>query len=204
MDGRAYLEKLIADRLGAGKGQPRLGRQGALNRFEIRGVAIGLVAAGTLEPEVADQIVADLDVTLVRAGWLKQVRAEMETFATTPVAQRLGAERPEWRQAIEDPPTPALRAVVPLAGSTVTVGDTTAGLISLEVWTTMIALNLAHIGVEPPRLRTVVDRTSAGVAWTMPAPVTSPAAGLLRDRTRCWSSGECSSQAPLTTPACSP
>lgn len=60
MDGRGYLEKLIADSLGAGKGQPAFAGQSGINRFEIRGVAIGLVAAGALPQEEAEQILADL------------------------------------------------------------------------------------------------------------------------------------------------
>src|SRR3954471_19378409 len=81
VDGRGYLEKLIADSLGAGRGQPELGRQSSFNRFEIRGVAIGLAAAGALTQEEAEQILADLDVTLQRSGRLKVVRAEASASA---------------------------------------------------------------------------------------------------------------------------
>lgn len=163
MDGRGYLEKLIADNLGAGKGQPALGRQSSINWLEIRGVAIGLVAAGALRQEEAEQILADLDGTLQRSGWLTVVRKEMSaTSSGEAVATRVGVERPEWRQAIEDPPTPVLRHVVPLVGRTLTIGEVTANLVSLEVWSTFLTLNLAHIDIDTRRMR---ERFGPGVRW---------------------------------------
>lgn len=163
MDGRGYLEKLIADSLGTGKGQPALGRQSSLNLLEIRGVAIGLVAAGALAQEEADQILADLKVTLQRSGWLTVVRQEMSaTTSAEAVAARVGIERPEWRQAIEDPPTPVVRHVVPLVGRTLTIGEVTANLVSLEVWSTFLALNLAYVDVDSHRMR---ERFGPGMRW---------------------------------------
>ncbi|WP_210971105.1 hypothetical protein [Saccharopolyspora endophytica] len=163
MDGRGYLEKLIADSLGAGKGQPALGRQNSFNRFEIRGVAIGLVAAGALRQEEAEQILADLEVTLQRSGWLTVVRQETSaTSSGEAVARRVGIERPEWRRAIEDPPTPVLRHIVPLVGRSLTIGEVTANLVSLEVWSTFLALNLAHVDIDARRMR---ERFGPGVRW---------------------------------------
>jgi hypothetical protein len=161
MDGREYLENLIAASLGAGKGQPALGRRSSLNLLEIRGVAIGLVAAGALPQEEADQILADLEATLLRSGWLvrKEVSAEAHGEA---VAARSGSERPEWRQAIEDPPAPVLRQVVPLVGRTLAVGELTANLVSLELWSTLLVLNLAYIDVASLPLR---ERFGPGVRW---------------------------------------
>ncbi|MGK3201898.1 hypothetical protein [Amycolatopsis sp. MEPSY49] len=154
MDGRGYLEKLISDSLGAGRGQPIGGRRNSLDRRMIRGVAIGLVAAGTLPQEEADRILADLDETLRRAGWLQVVHGEASTSARfEPTARPVGAERPEWRQAIEAPPTPVVRQVVSLAGRTLDVGELTADLVSLEVWSAFAVLTLAHGDVEPSRIR---------------------------------------------------
>jgi hypothetical protein len=154
VDGRAYLEKLIADSLGAGRGQPELGRQSSFNRFEIRGVAIGLAAAGALTQEEAEQILADLDVTLQRSGWLKVVRAEASASADFPLTVKpVGTVRPEWRQAVEAPPAPVLRRVVPLVGRTLEIGEETANLMSLEVWSTLLVLNLAYGDARPPRKR---------------------------------------------------
>src|SRR5207248_3057715 len=73
-----------------------------------------------------------------------------------------GTERPEWRQAIEDPPTPVLRHVVPLVGRTLTIGEVTANLVSLEVWSTFLALNLAYVDVDASRMR---ERLGPGVRW---------------------------------------
>jgi hypothetical protein len=154
VDGRGYLEKLIADGLGAGRGQPDTGRRGSFDRREIRGVAIGLVAAGALAQEEADRILADLDVTLQRSGWLKVVHAEASaTAGFAPQAGRVGTERPEWRQAIEEPPTPVLRQVVSLAGGTFEAGELVADLVSLEVWSTFVVLCTARTGVDPHRMR---------------------------------------------------
>jgi hypothetical protein len=154
MDGRRYLEKLIADSLGAGRGQPAAGRQSSFDRREIRGVAIGLVAAGTLAQEEADRILADLDETLQRSGRLKVVHAEGSASAGfAPVARPVGTERPEWRQAIEEPPTPVLRHVVSLAGRTLPISGTTAHLVSLEVWSSFVALTLAHVDGDPRWMR---------------------------------------------------
>lgn len=143
---------MIADSLGAGWGQPELGRRGSLNVFEIRGVARGLVAAGALSQEDAEGILADLDVTLARAGWVRTER--QEASAVSPgVPVRAGAERAEWRHAIEDPPRPVLRHVVPLVGRTLTIGETTASLVSLEVWTAFLVLNLAYFDVDSRLVR---------------------------------------------------
>lgn len=152
MDGRRYLEKLIADGLGGGRGQPAAGRLSGFDRREVRGVAIGLVAAGALAQEDADRILADLDVTLQRSGRLKVVHAEASARAEA-VATPVGAERPEWREAIEKPPVPVLRRVVSLAGRTLEAGELTADLVSLEVWSTFVVLTMAHDGVDPRRMR---------------------------------------------------
>jgi hypothetical protein len=163
MDGRRYLEKLIADRLGAGRGQPESGRAAGLDLREIRGVAIGLVAAGTLAQEAADRILADLDETLRRSGRLEVVHAEASaTAGFAPTARRVGAERPEWRQAIEDPPAPVLRHVVSLAGRTLDVGELTADLVSLEVWSTFVALTFSHAYRDHRLLR---DRFRPDIRW---------------------------------------
>ncbi|WIX91694.1 hypothetical protein [Amycolatopsis sp. DG1A-15b] len=121
-------------------------------------MAIGLVAAGALRQEDADRILADLDETLRRSGRLTVVHAEASASTAIStggeaVARRVGTERPEWRQAIEEPPAPVLRQVVSLAGRVLEVGALTADLVSLEVWSTFVVLTLAHGGVDPRRVR---------------------------------------------------
>jgi hypothetical protein len=155
MDGRGYLEKLITDSL----------RGGSPNQFEIRGVAIGLVAAGALAQEEADRILADLDATLRATGRFKVVRSSMSTPAGTPVAVRAGTVRPEWCQAINDPDVPVLRYVVPLAGRAITVGDTTGSVISLEVWSTSVTLNLTYAGLPRDGPRDPVDTAVRWRGW---------------------------------------
>jgi hypothetical protein len=145
MDGLGYLEKLITDRLAAG--------QGWFDLAEVRGVAIGLVAAGALRPEEADQVLADLEETLKRSGRLKVVSHHGSSMRSAPAAWQAGVERPEWREVVERPPVPELRGVVSLAGRAVVVGGVTATLVSLEVWSTFLGLNLAYVGVGPPPSR---------------------------------------------------
>ena len=143
MDGKAYLEKLIADRLGAGRNQPAAGRRLGFDRTEVRGIAQGLVAAGTLRAEEMDRMLADLDATLIAAGWLTVVEHRAEGAASSdPVAGMMrvaGAQRPEWVERIEEPPVPELRRVVALTGR---AGPFT--LVSLEVWSTIVVLRTAR------------------------------------------------------------
>jgi hypothetical protein len=145
VDARAFLEKRIADGLGP---SPRI----HLDRSEIRGMATGLVAAGALRPEEAEQLLLDLDETLKAAGLLKVMQAKLPSGGGGGGARK-GLERPEWRQAIDDPPLPVLRHVVSLAGRTVTVGETTSDLVSLEVWSTFLTLHTAQVGGDRQWLR---------------------------------------------------
>src|SRR3712207_6196566 len=107
MDGKAYLEKLIADRLGAGRGQPVAGRRLGFDRTEVRGIAQGLVAAGALRAEEMDRMLADLDATLIDAGWLTVVEHTVSADPATATVRAAGAEgtvRPGWTELIEEPP----------------------------------------------------------------------------------------------------
>jgi hypothetical protein len=147
MDGRGYLEQLIAERLQAGKGRSADARRTRFDLPEIRGIAVGLVAAGALNREDKEEILLDLDETLERAGWLQRRVFQMESEplgSSEADGDRIGVERPEWRDAILDPPLPTLRGIVPIIGSTLTVNGSTAILISLELWTTMFLLRLAY------------------------------------------------------------
>ncbi|MFJ6674646.1 hypothetical protein ACIQMJ_26400 [Actinosynnema sp. NPDC091369] len=143
MDGRAYLEKLISDRLGSGLGQSAESRLDAFDRSEVRGAAIGLVAAGALAQEDAEQVLADLDATLTVLGRRRVVRYE--------ASGKAGVARPEWRRAVDDPPAPVLLDVISLAGRTLTVGGVDGTLVSLELWSSFIVVNLVHFGVDPRR-----------------------------------------------------
>jgi hypothetical protein len=150
MDGRAYLEKFIADRLPAGQGQPAEGRRLSLDLSEIRGVALGLVAAGALTQEEMERIVADLEQKLERLGRLtrRQAHAWPELQGPLPVAVRRdlvlksSLERPQWQDPVMEPPT--LRDVISLAGRVLTIGGATACLVCLERWSAMLVLRLAY------------------------------------------------------------
>jgi hypothetical protein len=153
MDGRAYLEKLIADGLS-------VPNRITLDRSEVRGVALGLLAAGAIARSDMERILADLDETLKQAGLLRVMRAEK--LLTGSGGGLAGVARPEWRRAIEDPPAPVLRHVFSLAGRTFELGDVVENLISLEVWSTFLRLNLAHGGEDNHRMTECFER---GVKW---------------------------------------
>lgn len=148
-DGRAYLEKLIADRLGAGRGQPAEGRMSGFNLAEIRGIALGLTAAGALQQQEMERFLADLERTLEATGWLTVVRhtvtisGEVDNVMPTMTAGS-GVVRPEWQAAIVDPPVPVLLRVIPLAGRTLVIDDEPTTLISVDIWSTMVTLRLAR------------------------------------------------------------
>ena len=149
VDGAAYLAKLIADRLGAGRGQPAAGRRSSFDVAGIRGVAVGLVAAGALGQQDMERIIADLEHTLVSAGRLTIVRgtvtaADHGSAVAPAMTAPTGATRSQWQEAIIDPPTPVLRKVISLAGRTLTIDGQPASLISLDGWSTMLTLRLAH------------------------------------------------------------
>jgi hypothetical protein len=168
MDGRAYLEKLIADRLGAGRGKPALGRRSSFDLAWVRGVAVGLVAAGALGQDEMERIIADLVKTLVDTGWLTVLRGSASAAGSGPVitpemTAPTGVARPEWRVAIVDPPPPVLRGVVSLAGRRLAVGGKPASLISLEVWSTGLTLRLAHSDADA---RTLMRRLGDRDSWS--------------------------------------
>ncbi|MFG1866875.1 hypothetical protein [Micromonospora arborensis] len=160
MEGRAYLEKYVADRLAAVHGQPPEGRRLTLDRSEIRGVAIGLVAAGALPQEEMERILAGLDLELERRGRLTRVETRMSTegrvspahWMPLPVEARQqlvlqhGRDHTQWRKSIAD--AVQLREVISLAGRTAILDAVPATLISLERWSTMIVVRLAYAGAD--------------------------------------------------------
>jgi hypothetical protein len=161
VDGAAYLEKLIADRLRAGQSQP------GLDLIWIRGVAVGLVAAGALAQQDMERAIADLERTLESTGRLTVVRrsvraAESDRTSGPATMARTGAIRPRWREAILDPPPPVLRKVISLAGRTLTIGERPTPLISLDVWSTTLTLRLAH---SDPDSRALMSRLDNGHRW---------------------------------------
>ncbi|WP_422769844.1 hypothetical protein ACN28C_24360 [Plantactinospora sp. WMMC1484] len=157
MDGRAYLEKYIADRLADGRGRPPAGGRLGFDPAEIRGVAVGLVAAGALGQEEMDRILADLERRLARLGLLTRIRvsasADVSTVPPPPVAvrqqmalrqhmaARIARERPPGHDPAASPPK--LHSVIPLAGQVIRVDEAAAMLLSLERWSTMFVLRLA-------------------------------------------------------------
>jgi hypothetical protein len=159
MDGRAYLEKLIADRLATSQERSLDAVPRAFDLSQIRGVAVGLVAAEVLAQEEMESIITELEQRLERMGWL--TRKEFRVAADPQLAALPVAARPElaiassryWSQPASQPPD--LEEVISLAGHVLAIGDATAILISLERWSTMLVLRLAY--ADPDR-RLLHDR----------------------------------------------
>ena len=132
MDGKAYLEHLIADRLALGAG---------FNLHEVRGIARGLEAAGALTHADGERILADLEATMRGLGMLQTRQVSASASFT---ASAVGRERPEWQEAVEQPPIPELKAVQALAGATLEAGPFRLEFTSLERWSTLLVLRYAY------------------------------------------------------------
>ena len=129
MNGRAFLEKVVKEQWDGGKGK--------VNRWELQGLARGLVAAGVLDQQDADRIMTWLRTKMTEAGMLRTVRYEPSApVARPPVVE---VDSPQG-----DAPVPELRRVIPLAGRTFTIDGVTTSLVSLEVWSTMLIVRTAR------------------------------------------------------------
>lgn len=170
MEGRAFLNKYIADRLAAARGRPAAIGGLSVDRSEIRGAAIGLVAAGALAQEQMDRILVDLDQELERLGLLTRIEGRMSgdghvspapwmplsVEARQQLVLQHGRDRVRWPEATVD--TAQLREVISLAGRSLILDAMTAMLISLERWSTMFVLRLARPDADADDLRSL-DRT---------------------------------------------
>jgi hypothetical protein len=158
VDGRAYLEQLIADRLTGSRDQPPGHVAQGFDVSEIRGVAVGLVAARALGQEEMEHIIADLEQRLDRLGWLTRtefrVAAEPQLVPPLSVAARQQLalnSRLRWQEPVVDPPE--LEDVLSLAGRILVFSDAIAILLSLERWSTMFVLRLAYADPDRRLLR---------------------------------------------------
>lgn len=157
MDGRSYLKKLISDRLELIARNP----QAPFDRSEIRGVALGLVAASALRQEEMEEILADLDHSLESLGRYKKLRKELHVdtghSGSEPTAflRRVTLNHEHGDRVTGSAPTtrstssPVLLRVLPLVGQEIELFDQPATLVSLEIWSTSARL---HIAYPSPRL----------------------------------------------------
>ncbi|MET7403587.1 hypothetical protein ABZS66_59955 [Dactylosporangium sp. NPDC005572] len=167
MDGRAYLEKFIADRFRVPPRTSDAGRDRDLVLLEVHGVATGLVAAGALSEHDRDQALADLDLALQHAARRPRRRADSHSTAHSrnpPSATVADVARGGSQETAPGTAAPVLRRVLPL-DATLDVQDETVTLICLESWSTMLLLNVAFpIDPQqtPSRFRTRRDHTWRG------------------------------------------
>ncbi|ALG11200.1 hypothetical protein [Kibdelosporangium phytohabitans] len=167
MDGRAYLEKLISDRLREAREQPEHIRGAVTNLPEIRGIAAGLMAAGALTQDEAGLLLHDLRATMERAGWLTPVTVQAP--GSTEAEMTTAAVRRSGEPAADRRPTgsPGLLRVVPLVGREIGHGDVVRKLISLEVWNAVLIVRSAvHRGTwEPGVSQRLTDSRWRWRAW---------------------------------------
>jgi hypothetical protein len=146
MDGRSYLDQVIADRLNASAATPAAERDAMLNIAELRGIATGLIAAGVLTQEQADEALATLATSPHTNKVLRQQTAGVAP-AGVAVADRVALVRERAAQLAIDRPaesTAALLAVIPLAAVLPDDYDGQTTLISVDVWTTQVQLHLGY------------------------------------------------------------
>src|SRR5262245_22737784 len=119
MDGKAYLEKVISDRLRAARELPEPGLGAASLLPEIQGMATGLIAAGVLRPEDAERLLTDLRKTMERAGWIGVIRQfSARTSHFGPVVRRRSDAPPVSQPVVPASPPDShdLLRVIPLVG----------------------------------------------------------------------------------------
>jgi hypothetical protein len=136
MDGKAYLEQLIAE---------RLAHRGA-DLTEIRGIAQGLVAAGVLSQEDSARLLAELRDKLVELGLVLTKQVSASASVSFPASSWV-----KQREPAEEPPIPELRAVRSLVGHTATIRAKTVTFVSLELWSTQFLVRFAHQPEHPSR-----------------------------------------------------
>jgi hypothetical protein len=142
MNGRAFLEQVAKEQFAGGKG--------TVNRWEIQGIARGLVAAGVLDQRDADQVMTWLRTKMTEAGMLRAVKfGDSMTSGSLAVAP---IPVPPERPSASPQPPPRLCRVMSLEGRTFTISGVTSTLVSLEVWSTMLVVRTArpHDQEEPP------------------------------------------------------
>lgn len=151
MDGRRFLEDAIADKIDQATDRPAA-LQG-VDRSEIRGIALGLVAAGVLRQADMDEVLATLDTRLADAGLLDVRRFAL---ASPPdEAQRLQMVRsmartggPAVEPSVEigrDVESPRLVRVVPLHDRDIATSAGHIVLVSLEVWSSFMAVRIGYL-----------------------------------------------------------
>lgn len=154
MDGRRFLEQVIDDRLASeSTGNTTLGIT-VENLAEIKGMALGLAAAGVLSEQEMRDVLATAGIDPRRGPVAVRTHA-------APVFRPRDARRSVVLEAtksrVAPSPSGSLLRVVPLTGQEIPLGDTSLILISAEVWSTMLALRLAHAVGRPPGLQAMAE-----------------------------------------------
>jgi hypothetical protein len=146
MDGRSSFQTFLTDRLQRNQREHRSAGLTAADRQEIQGFAFGLVAASALTSQEAHALVADMEsIPLV---------ADTSTISMTQVIPRK-TERPTvtppFRKAPAAGDEPGLGddrhntplRVVPIIGQHIDL-PTDPVFLSIEIWSTMVAVRIAH------------------------------------------------------------
>lgn len=154
MDGRGYLENLIAKRISQATRNPE--SSPAIDRSEIRGIAMGLAVAGVLSPTDKDQLLALLDVALTDAGLMQTRHFDMTSVPSDDERLRmaLAASRASQggnthrRGAGPEPSMPRLLRVVSLHHRDINAGAGRIVPVSLEVWSHFLTLRIGYLSTQ--------------------------------------------------------
>lgn len=152
MDGRTYLENVIADRIS--QATAKSGPPQAIDRNEVRGIAMGLAAAGVLSEKDKDDLLATFDEALTDAGLIQVRRFEMAAvppsrdervqMALATSSVRRGVDSPR-REGDGGTDTPQLLRVVPLHGRDFDTPEGRVILVSLEAWSQYVTLRIGYL-----------------------------------------------------------
>lgn len=163
------MEKLISDRLRGARELPEDLRGAFVNLAEIRGVVVGLIAAGAVTQDDAGQLLHDLRATMERAGWLKTVtlHASGSNQVEIPTAVRRSGEPAAERVERRPTGSPELLRVVPLVGREIGNGDVVRKFISIEVWNAVLIVRsaFARDSWEPGARHRLTDSRWRWRAW---------------------------------------
>lgn len=146
MDGRAYLERLIAEQIDLAA-EMQAGRpiSAPLGVGELSGVAHGLVAAGALTPSDAEEVLDNLRAMITARG--KRVTRTFSSSTTTaPAGRHQGLAATEAAQG-DGPDAPTPLGLISIVGHTLIVRNTEFLLVSLELWSSFFTLRFAINGV---------------------------------------------------------
>jgi hypothetical protein len=162
MDGHSAFQTFLADRIEANRREHGSAGLTVADRQQIKGFALGLVASGALKPEEVTPLTADMNsVPLIEGTNITRttqaIPRKAEPPAQTPLFEKRDGTRPEDTPYGAESQHVPLR-VVPVLGRYVDdPPDPT--FLSIEVWSTMMAIHIAHPATDRSFAEIINDAT---------------------------------------------